>query len=296
MIRIAKVVGVMGLVVLAALLAGYFVTEARLNKVYAVRAAAVSVPADEAAVRRGEHLVHTVAGCVECHGDDLAGEVVLDDPFMGQLAPANLTSGQGGIADDYAAEDWVRAIRHGLDRDGRPLIAVSSLQLAHLSDEDLGAIIAYIQQLPPVDRVLPETKLGPLGRLFVLISPEMLPASMLDHDAEHLPAIAPEVSAEYGQYLAATACSDCHGDDFAGQAGATGAGLNLTPGGELGDWSEADFMNTIRTGVTPEGCKLEGDLMPWERFKGMSDEELRAIWLYLQSLPAVSEGEGCEPD
>jgi len=294
--KLLKIIGVVALIMLAGALAVYFVTEARLNEVYAVEAAAVNVPEDREAIRRGYHLVHTVAGCVECHGNGLSGELLMNDPFMGRLAPANLTSGEGGIADKYETEDWVRAIRHGVDPEGKPLIAVSSLQLAHLSDEDLGAIIAYIQQIPPVDNELPETRIGPLGRLFLLISPELLPASLLDHEAEHLAAIEPEVSAAYGAYLAATACSDCHGDDMAGTGGAAGAGLNLTPGGELGDWSEADFLNTIRTGVTPEGCELEGELMPWERIRDMSDEELRAIWLYLQSLPPVTQGEGCEPD
>jgi len=65
--------------------------------------------------------------------------------------------------------------------------------------------------------------------------------------------------------------------------------LNLTPGGELGFWSEDDFFATLRTGVTPSGRQLI-EVMPWKYFGQMTDEELRALWLYLQSLPALEQG------
>ena len=63
---------------------------------------------------------------------------------------------------------------------------------------------------------------------------------------------------------------------------------NLTQGGELIAWTEADFMNTLRTGVTPYGHQLS-DNMPWKDFGKMTDDELQAIWLYLQSLPKLSQ-------
>jgi len=61
---------------------------------------------------------------------------------------------------------------------------------------------------------------------------------------------------------------------------------NITPGGALGSWTNAQFINTIRTGTNPECKLLDPEFMPWPRFTQMTDDELQAIWLYLQSLPA----------
>ena len=86
-------------------------------------------------------------------------------------------------------------------------------------------------------------------------------------------------------------CGECHAANFAGVVGSDGPppGPNLTPGGELGDWTEADFIQTIRTGQTPSGEQLDSEQMPWATFSQMSDTELQAIWAYLQSLPALPD-------
>ena len=86
-------------------------------------------------------------------------------------------------------------------------------------------------------------------------------------------------------------CSLCHGDALSGGSvpgdeGDAPPAPNLTPGGLLGRWSEADFINTLRTGVTPGSRSLDSENMPWKFFAKMTDDELKAIWLYLQSLPA----------
>lgn len=65
---------------------------------------------------------------------------------------------------------------------------------------------------------------------------------------------------------------------------------NLTPGGALGNWSEADFINTIRTGVNPTG-KAINPTMPWPRYTQMSDEELKALWAHISTVPAKRYGE-----
>jgi hypothetical protein len=46
----------------------------------------------------------------------------------------------------------------------------------------------------------------------------------------------------------------------------------------------------MRTGITPGGKQLI-DFMPWEYFGQMTDDELKAVWMYLQSLPALPQGE-----
>ena len=53
----------------------------------------------------------------------------------------------------------------------------------------------------------------------------------------------------------------------------------ITAGGNLSGISEQDFIALFRGRGT-----VESDYMPWDRFGGMTDEELGAIWHYLTSL------------
>jgi mono/diheme cytochrome c family protein len=192
--------------------------------------------------------------------------------------------------------DWVRAIRHGVGHDGRGLAMMPVRTFYYLSDEDLGALIAYLKSLPPIDNELPSTDLGPLGRVMLALGqlpPEIEPNVIsIDHNAPRPVAPQPGVTVEYGKYLART-CALCHGPNFNGQTvqidGPPVLTPNLTPGGELRFWSEEDFITTMRTGVTPSGHQLK-DVMPWKYFGQMTDDELKAVWMYLQSLPALPQG------
>jgi mono/diheme cytochrome c family protein len=209
-----------------------------------------------------------------------------DDPLSGQIAASNLTAGRGGVAGSFTPADWERAIRHGLDPQGMPLIEMPSNVFYAIGDADLGAIVAYLRSLPPVDRELPKRRLGPLYRLSVLLDPTLIPAEVIRHDAARPEAPQPGITPEYGRYLT-RACTICHGEDLSGGPGA-GAGLDLTPGGNLADWDQQEFARALRTGVRPRGADLDPKLMPWETVGRMSDDELAAIWTYLQTLSPSS--------
>ena len=60
---------------------------------------------------------------------------------------------------------------------------------------------------------------------------------------------------------------------------------NLTPGGELRGWSDADIVKALREGVTPSGRQLN-PFMPWKATAQMTDDELKAVILYVRSVPA----------
>jgi mono/diheme cytochrome c family protein len=107
---------------------------------------------------------------------------------------------------------------------------------------------------------------------------------------------APEVGVtpEYGKYLVDTNdCQVCHGPNLNGgpypDPTIKKISPNLTPGGEPGFWTETQFVHTIRTGTTPGGSKLNPDLMPWQIYSKFEDNELKAIWAYLQSLPKLAQ-------
>jgi len=57
----------------------------------------------------------------------------------------------------------------------------------------------------------------------------------------------------------------------------------------IGAWSEADFIRAMRTGMRPDGRVLNTS-MPWPYYAQMTDDELRALWRFLQALPARSTG------
>ena len=59
---------------------------------------------------------------------------------------------------------------------------------------------------------------------------------------------------------------------------------NLTPAG-IGSWTEVDLTRALREGKRPDGSQLD-EFMPWKVFRGMTDAEIHAVWLYLRSVPA----------
>ena len=72
----------------------------------------------------------------------------IDDPALGRVIAPNLTRGRGGVGATFSDADFVRAIRHGVDPSGRPLLIMPADDYTHFSDADLGMIIAYVRSLP----------------------------------------------------------------------------------------------------------------------------------------------------
>jgi mono/diheme cytochrome c family protein len=247
--------------------------------------------ADLEAIARGKHLVAR-NGCDGCHGADLAGGIMLDDPAIGSIRGPNLTAGRGGLAANYAMADWDRIVRHGVKPDGSPAVMPSE-DFFTLSDAELSDIAAYIRSVPAVDAEVPRPSFGPIGKVLVALGKFPFAAEHQTAAAEHA-SRPPETAdtAEFGAHLAAL-CVTCHRADFAG--GPIGSGppdwppaANLTAHATgLGDWSYADFERAITEGVRKDGRQLREPmtaLLPAAR--AMLPTERRALWTYLRSLPA----------
>jgi mono/diheme cytochrome c family protein len=276
--------GLIGLVALSAvgLAALYAITTHDLLKTYSFPDASVLAATDSIGLERGRHLVEVIGKCAVCHGDDHGGKALADDFLMGHVASANLTSGRGGIG-DYTDADYERAIRHGVGRDGRALIFMPAEAYNLLSDVDLAAMIGYLRTLPPVDRETKPPRLGPMARaLYVAAGFPLLPVKLIDHVAVRRVSV-PGPTAQYGQYLATVGiCRTCHGSDLAG-TGEPGA-PDLTRS-RLDAWTEADFFRALRRGQRPDGSPIDPEKMPWLRSGRMTDDEIRAVWAYIRSLP-----------
>jgi mono/diheme cytochrome c family protein len=297
--KILKWVGIIlgTLVVLLAIVFGVLlgIGTARANQDHEIAVVVPPIPTDTEAIQRGQHLAVAILTCTSCHGEKLEGKLEFAIPGLLTVPTPNLTAGVGGIGIFYTDEDWVLAIQHGVGYDGRALFIMPSQAFSHLSQEDMGVLIAYLKSVPPVDSAWPERRIEPMARVMMAVG--AFPPFAVDNIDHALPPQAapePGMDVAYGKYLTRT-CTECHGAELNGKPfGPPGEEVpspNLTPGGPLAAWREEDFIKTMRTGVPPGGRTLSED-MPWKSFGQMTDEELQAVWLYLQSLPPLAQSSG----
>lgn len=296
--RVLKLIGIVLAVLLGVILIALvgLYTKARLefSRKYDVRVQGAAIPTDAAAIERGHHLATIL--CMECHQDDLGGqEAFFNLGPIGTLDTPNITTGHGGLGAAFSDEDLLRVLRHGVKPNGTSVFIMPAQDSAKLSDADLAAIIAYLRAAPPVDRDIPEPH-GHFSTLgYILYGTgqlgDLLRAGRIAGAPQPPPPPPAAVTAEYGRYLAdINGCRDCHGQQLAGGKPSdpnSPLAPNLTQGGVLKLFSEADFIQTLRTGMTPSGTPLPNEFMPW-KYKGqMTDDELNAIFAYLKSIPAL---------
>ena len=223
--------------------------------------------------------------CSACHSKTgtLTGGLNLGEDFpvpIGSFVSSNLTP--AGQLSHWSDGDIFRAIRNGIDRDGRWLVIMSYTNAGRLSDDDTKALIAYIRSVPAAGTPTanPPDHLNMLG--LVMLGAGKLPKGKpVSTGIITAPPSGPTL--QYGEYiLSYQDCRGCHGDKLTGgvpgQLGPIGPDLNLVKG-----WKVEEFVATMRTGVDPNGHQLAKQ-MPWRPIGRMSDEELRAVYEYLTHL------------
>jgi hypothetical protein len=268
-------------------------------------------------VARGAYLAHHVAVCMDCHSTrdwtrfsapPLPGSLGVGGErfdqnmgFPGVFVAPNITP--------HSLKDWsdgeiYRAITSGVSKDGRPLFPIMPYpSYARMATEDIHSIIAYLRSLPPVSSSPAPSKADPPVNVLMRLMPQ--PAS-----PRPVPSKADSVA--YGAYLAnASGCSECHtrmdkgkpvGEPYAGGFEfALPGGLlrspNLTPhpATGIGAWNRQMFIDRFKAYASkdfqpPQLDPAKGEMqtvMPWTMYAGMTEEDLGAIFDYLQSLPAV---------
>jgi mono/diheme cytochrome c family protein len=292
------ILGTFFLIAATVIAVAFIISKQHENQIYHIDVATLEIDYyDQELLETGRH-VATIRACVECHGDNLGGRVFIEDPVVGMLIATNLTDGPGGIGSDYNDEDYIRAIRHGVRKDGKSVIFMPSHEYNLIDARDMAALIAYIRSKDPVDSThLPKTKIGlPFRTMYVLGGGDihLFPARMIDHTTGIPEPAAVRSPRELGEYVATT-CISCHGDNYGGGS-IPGVpphwpeASNITTGGPLADYTEEDFFTTMRTGITPDGREMEPEFMPWTVFGFMTDEELSGLFEYLQSLPPRETG------
>jgi hypothetical protein len=145
--------------------------------------------------------------------------------------------------------------------------------------------VAYLEQVPAVDRVLPRADTTFVGSILVgALDLPVLSAEGWDHRAARLSS-APERAAtrERGEYILQI-CRGCHSPDLRGgpppHPGAPPA-ADISPETMAG-WRFEELQAALREGKKRDGRPLDA-AMPWRSFARLGDEELRALWLALRA-------------
>ena len=119
--------------------------------------------AESAVIERGQYLA-TAADCGACHtapgGKPFAGGLAIGTP-LGTIYSTNITpSADFGIG-RYTEEEFSRALRRGIRRDGAHLYpAMPYTSYAKFTEDDAHALYVYFTQaVQPVDARAPETEL-----------------------------------------------------------------------------------------------------------------------------------------
>lgn len=266
-------------------------------------------------LEHGRYLVEAVSACMKCHSpldlnqhgappvEGMRGAgAVHNGP--GRVVASNITpdreTGIGAWTDDELA----RAIREGIGRDGRPLFPMMPYhRYREMSDEDIASVVVYLRSLAPVRNELPKTEIIFPVKYLIRTYPRPVEAPVTT-------AFTSEV--DRGRYLAAmAACEDCHttfddkrmpipGLAFAGgnvmtENEGTATVGNITPHASgIRSYTKERFREVMRTGQ--EGSRRLHPLMPYHFYQNLTDEDLDAIFAFLQTVKPVKHWVGATDD
>jgi cytochrome c553 len=254
----------------------YFTSERELGRQYTLADnATLDIPTDAAAIEEGRR-ISQLAGCMHCHGDNLAGTVVDDIPNLVRLVAPNISTRLPAYSDTQLAT----VLRKGVKPDGTSVLFMPSEMFRHLRDEDLTRVIAFLRSKPVVATGITEkTHLRPIGRL-IIATGDFKPAARA---IESLPAVDPHVDADdsitRGRYLTMNYCSECHGQDLQGVAPINAPALAVAKG-----YSSDQFSRLMQEGVGT-GDRQFKLMTPTAkaRFTQLTADEIAAMHAYLQS-------------
>jgi mono/diheme cytochrome c family protein len=275
-------IGLGGIVALVLIGIGvvYFVIGNDLGRRFDHYGTEIPVPVDAASVSEGARAAR-LRGCNGgCHGDAAEGGVFFEF-FDGTRVVAPDLARKSA---EYSVAEFEGVIRHGVRPDGSGVIGVMPSEMfQHLSDADLGRIIAWLRTQSPGEVELPQSRIGPIARLMLLNLKQryggLLAAEFIDHDASRVADSGDDPQVR-GRYLALSICTECHGADLRGIAEDGTPDLAIVTA-----YSRGDFHKLMRTGVPLGGRKL--GLMAEvavSRFAHFTDEEVDSVHGYLKTL------------
>lgn len=251
-------------------------------------------------VARGEYLTQNLLSCTTCHsqkdwtqhgapqvpGKELAGQVLPLPGFPGILVAPNLTPDPETGSANWTDDQIARAIREGIKHDGTTIFPIMPYRAyKDLSDEDLASVVVYLRSLAPIHNPLPASKINFPVNYLVRGAPQPVTTPV--------PAPASDPISR-GKYFVSVGCG-CHTENdklpFAGGEPLNGpwgsvTSANITPDASgISYYTEATFITALRTGYV--GARKLNSIMPFGEFKGLTDDDLKAIFAYLRTVQPI---------
>ncbi|OHB30608.1 MAG: hypothetical protein A2790_23140 [Phenylobacterium sp. RIFCSPHIGHO2_01_FULL_69_31] len=267
--------GLAGVAALLLVLAGgaFVVSEAMIRWPVDKPEVRLVAASDSGAVERGRR-VAKLNGCHDCHGQTLGGQLFHDEMPVVRAWGPNLSR----LIANQTDADLDRAIRHGVAADGRRLWIMPSSAYAHLTDQETSDLLAYLRTFPPTGEVQPRVKVGPVGRIGVLLGkmksePDLLRANgpgvkLVDLGSEHV----------QGRELART-CIECHGQQLEGNPMLKAPGLDM-----VASYEPEDFERLLHTGIAAGNRKVGlMTMVAPARFGDLTPEQIQALQAYLKA-------------
>jgi mono/diheme cytochrome c family protein len=255
----------------------YVASERILQRKHDLPGVTIAVPTDPASIAEGRRQA-TIRNCFGCHGKDVGGGVMFDEPIIARIVAPDLTASVRRYSDAQLAV----IIRNGLRPDGRSVVVMPAEAFGGMTDEDLGRTIAFLRSLPPSAGPGPGIELGPVGRIG-FVAGKFRTTAQLIADTVPPPQAAPG-EAVFGRYLATTICAQCHGTALRGDSNPDFTSPDLRI---VAAYTPEAFVTLMRTGVALGGRTL-GVMTETakEDLYQLTDAEIAALYSYLHSLAA----------
>ncbi|SCK62118.1 Cytochrome c1 [Variovorax sp. HW608] len=277
-----------------AIFAGDQIGRIRMQRKVDVAVKGVPFRDDASALERGRYLFAS-RGCADCHGAKAGGATFVDDGKGLRIAGPNISPGPGSVVAGFTPADWERAIRHGVDPKGRPLMVMPSEDYNRLTDDDLASLVAYLRHIEPASGGGPVLDLPLPVRVLYGFGMIRDAAAKIDHTRPPQQPVPVGVTSTHGAYVA-NMCFGCHGAKLNGGKIAGGPpdwppAANLTPaeGSAMTRYPDADALARLfKSGNRPDGTAVK--VMPFGSLREMSDTDVRALFLYLKTLQPMPHG------
>lgn len=256
--------------------------------------------------RNGE-LVFSMGGCVSCHkapgakdGAELtlAGGIALKSPF-GTFHVPNISPDEAAGIGNWTLAEFGNALTRGVTPGGGHLYPSFPYgSYARMTPKDVGDLFAYIKTLPKSGNVAPPHELGFPFNIRLAVGGWKF---LYFNDQPRVPMANADAQVKRGQYIVEGPghCGECHTPRdalggfkpdmwLAGAPNPEGQGKipNITPGGSIASWSEADIASYLETGFTPEFDSVGGSMVEVQKnMAKLPKEDREAIAAYLKVIP-----------
>lgn len=258
----------------AVVVAFFAASEWTIRRPYAIAEEKIVADRSEAGVREGERLAHLLS-CLDCHGPQAHGRVLVNKPMLASLSAPGLAP----LVRQESDAELARTIRHGVRRNGATLWAMPARP--ELADDDAARLIGYLRSLQPTAEDRPaHAVFGPVGRLQILRG-QLEPSVRNDVVA---PAQRPPDVGSYFVNLVCLKCHDLHAPRRLGPAGVAPPLVAM-----VSAYDDAAFTQLMRTGVALSPHDLgEMRVAAQTGFTYFSDAEIAAIKHHLGQAAANS--------